>query len=106
MLAHFPPGSDRWLFGLCLSRVAAFMVYISYAAALPVLQLEWQMSGTAAGSIASAFQIPYAVSLLVSSELADRVGARRVFLASSGASAVGAMLFAAFARDYWSGLLQ
>ena len=105
MLAHFPPGSDRWLFGLCVSRVGAFMVYISYAAALPVLQLEWQMSATAAGSIVSAFQIAYAVSLLVSSELADRVGARRVFLASSGASAVGAMLFAAFARDYWSGLL-
>ena len=105
MLAYFPPGGDRWLFGLCLSRVGAFMVYISYAAALPVLQREWQMSGTAAGSIASAFQIAYAVSLLVSSELADRVGARRVFLASSGASAVGAMLFAAFARDYWSGLL-
>jgi len=46
-------GNDRWLFGLCLSRVGTFMVYISYAAALPVLQREWHMSGTAAGSIAS-----------------------------------------------------
>ena len=38
------------------------------------------------------------------SALADRVGARRVFLAGSTASAVAALCFAAFARDYWSGL--
>lgn len=81
------------------------MVYISYAAALPVLQQEWHMSGTAAGSIASSFQLAYALSLVASSELADRVGARRVFLVSTAASGVGAVLFAAFARDYWSGLL-
>ncbi len=81
------------------------MVYISYAAALPVLQREWQMSGTAAGSIASSFQVAYALSLMACSELADRIGARRVFLASTAASAVGAALFATFARDYWSGLL-
>ena len=71
------PGSEAWLLTLCLARVGTFMVYISYAAALPVLQREWQMSGTAAGSIASSFQLAYALSLLVSSELADRLGARR-----------------------------
>ena len=106
MPARLSPGSDPWLFGLCLSRVGAFMVYISYAAALPVLQREWQMSATAAGSIASSFQIAYAISLLACSELADRIGARRVFVASSWASAPAAMLFALVARDYWSGLLS
>jgi len=106
MPARLSPGSDPWLFGLCLSRVGAFMVYISYAAALPVLQREWQMSATAAGSIASSFQIAYAISLLACSELADRIGARRVFVASSWASAAAAMLFALVARDYWSGLLS
>ena len=82
------------------------MVYISYAAALPVLQREWQMSGIRAGSIASSFQLAYALSLVISSELADRVGARRVFMVSTAASAVGAAFFAAFARDYWSGLIS
>src|SRR3989338_10218139 len=81
MPARLSPGSDPWLFGLCLSRVGAFMVYISYAAALPVLQREWQMSATAAGSIASSFQLAYALSPLASSELADRLGGRRVFFA-------------------------
>ena len=98
-------GSPGWLLALCLSRVGAYMVYIAYAATLPVLQREWQLSGTAAGSIASAFQVAYAVSLMACSGLADRVGARRVFLAGTAASAVGAALFAAFARDYWTGLL-
>jgi len=80
------------------------MVYIAYAATLPVLQREWSLSGTAAGSIASAFQIAYAVSLMGCSALADRLGARRVFLVGTVASAVVAIAFAAFARDYWSGL--
>jgi len=80
------------------------MVYIAYAATLPVLQREWSLSGTAAGSIASAFQIVYAVSLMGCSALADCLGARRVFLVGTVASAVVAIAFAAFARDYWSGL--
>ena len=80
------------------------MVYIAYAATLPVLQREWHMSGTAAGSIASAFQVAYAVSLMGCSAVADRVGARRVFLVGTVASAVVSVAFAALARDYWSGL--
>ena len=98
------PGGDRWLFAICLSRVGAYMVYIAYAAALPVLQREWQMSATAAGSIASSFQLAYALSLMGCSELADRVGARRIFVTGTVASAVAAAVFALFARDYWSGL--
>ncbi len=81
------------------------MVYISYAGTLPVLQREWHMSATAAGTISGSFQIAYALSLTGCSELADRIGARRVFLTSSLASFVGAALFALLARDYWSGLL-
>lgn len=105
MTPSLAAGSDGWLLAICVSRVGAYMVYIAYAAALPVLQREWQMSGTAAGSIASSFQIVYAISLMGCSELADRVGARRVFLVGTLTAAVGAALFAAFARDYWSGLL-
>src|SRR5260370_5317606 len=39
------------------------------------------------------------------SEIADRVGAQRVFLIGTLATAIMAALFAAFARDYWSGLV-
>jgi len=99
------PGGRAWLGAICLSRVGSFMVYIAYAATLPVLQHDWHLSGTAAGSIASVFQVAYAISLMGCSALADRVGARRVFLVGSATTAVVAALFAALARDYWSGLV-
>src|SRR5512144_2726863 len=99
------PGSGAWLLAICVSRVGAYMIYIAYAAALPVLQREWDMSATAAGGIASCFQVAYAISLMGCSEIADRVGAQRVFLVGTLASAVMAALFAIFARDYWSGLV-
>lgn len=98
------PGGRGWLLAICASRVGAYMVYIAFAATLPVLQREWALSGTAAGSIASAFQIAYAVSLMGCSALADRIGARRVFLSGTVASAIAAVAFASLARDYWSGL--
>ena len=96
---------DLWLLGICSSRVFTYLVFMTYAAALPVLQREWEMSAAAAGSISSGFQIGYAVSLLIFSELADRIGARRVFLWSSFCSVAASLLFAVFARGYYSGLI-
>jgi MFS family permease len=63
------------------------------------------MSATAAGSISTAFQLSYAVSLVVCSSLADRLGARRVFLLSSWISAVVALGFGLLARSYVSALV-
>ena len=103
-MSSFAPGGSAWLIAICVSRVGSYMVYIAYAATLPVLQREWHLSGTAAGSIASAFQVAYALSLMGCSTLADRVGARRVFLVGTVTSAVVAAAFATYARDYWSGL--
>jgi MFS family permease len=100
-----PSENFGWLIAISASRVGTYMVYIAFAATLPVLQHEWRLSGTAAGSIAAAFQIAYAISLMACSELADRVGARRVFIAGTFASALLSLMFAALARDYWSGLV-
>ena len=80
-------------------------VFMSYAAALPVLRVEWDMTATAAGSISTGFQLGYAVSLVCCSWLADRAGARRVFLGTAWLSAVSAIAFALFARSYVSGLV-
>ena len=95
---------DVWLIGLCTSRVFTYLVFMTYAAALPVLQREWEMSASAAGSISSGFQIGYAVSLLIFSVLADRIGAKRVFLLSNFSAVIVSLLFATFARGYYSGL--
>src|SRR6266571_3364011 len=80
-------------------------VFMTYAATLSVLRDEWGMSATAAGSISTGFQLGYAVSLVFFSSLADRVGARRVFLGSAWLSAVFALAWALWARSYLSGLV-
>src|SRR5438128_6361804 len=80
-------------------------VFMTYAATLSVLRDEWGMSATAAGSISTGFQLGYAVSLVFFSSLADRVGARRVFLGSAWVSAVFALAWALWARSYLSGLV-
>jgi MFS family permease len=96
---------DLWLVGICFSRVFTYLVFLTYAAVLPVLQGEWEMSAATAGSISSGFQIGYAFSLLVFSALADRVGAKRVFLLSNFFTVIASLLFTAFARGYNSGLI-
>ncbi len=94
-----------WLVGMCAARFGSSVPYLAYAAVLPLLQTEWGMSATAAGSIASAFQIGYAVSLVVFSALADRVGARRIFVWSCASTAVATGLIPLLARSYPSGLV-
>lgn len=96
---------DGWLLAVCLARALLTLIFMTYAACLPVLRVEWGMSARAAGSIATGFQVGYAVSLLVLSAVADRVGARRVFLGSAAASAVTALGFAVFARSWLSALV-
>jgi MFS family permease len=100
-----PAGLDVWLFGLCASRFFINLVQMIYAASLPLLKPAWQMSATQAGSVATGFQIGYAVSLLGFSWLADRAGARRIVLMSAMASAVAAVAFALLARSYPTALV-
>jgi MFS family permease len=78
---------------------------MTYAAVLPVLQQEWGMSAVQAGSIASGFQLGYAVSLVVLSSVADRISARTVHLGSLFASGISSIAFALLARDFLSGLI-
>jgi len=95
---------DWWLTGICLARTFNGLVFMTYAAALPVLQREWEMSAAAAGSIAGGFQFGYAISLVIFSFLADRFCPKKLYLYSMTACAVCSLLFAGLARDYYSGL--
>ena len=95
---------DGWLMAICIGRIFMYMNFMVYAACLPILKGEWGMSATQAGSIASGFAIGYAASLAVASWLADRFGARRIFVLSAAMSAATSILFGFFARDYWTTL--
>src|SRR5439155_17400919 len=56
---------DGWLLAVCLARALMTSIFMTYAAALPVLRPAWGMSATAAGSISTGPQLGYAVSLVV-----------------------------------------
>lgn len=96
---------DAWLGAVCVARTFMTSIFMTYAATLPVLRVAWGMSATAAGSISTGFQLGYAISLVVFSWLADRVGARKVFLGSAWLAAAAALAFALYARSYLTGLL-
>jgi MFS family permease len=98
-------GDAAWLAQLCISRTGFTLIFTAYAAALPLLVPEWNMSASQAGLIHSAWQLGYLASLFTVGFLADRYGAKRVFLASSVAAGASGLLFALFADGFVSGAL-
>ena len=94
-----------FLLGICSGRIFLYLCLQNYAALIPVLQKEWQMSNAAAGSIVSAYQTGFLISVVSLAALSDWVSAKKVFLYSCVAFAVSGLLFALFARSYLSAFL-
>jgi len=95
----------HWLLWLCASRTSFTLIFTAYAAAIPLLKPDWGMSAGQAGMIQSAWHFGYLFSLVAVGFLADRYGAKRVFLVSSIASSISAMVFALFAESFVSGVI-
>ncbi|SMF55695.1 Sugar phosphate permease [Tistlia consotensis] len=98
-------GRWAWLAWLCASRTAVSLAFMMYAGVLPHLIQAWGMTAAEGGFVQTCFNVSYAVSLVLTGWLSDRLGARRLFLWSSAASAVAALLVAGFARSFESGAL-
>lgn len=98
-------GDTSWLLWLCASRTSFALIFTAYAAAIPLLKPEWGMSASEAGLIQSAWHGGYLFSLVAVGFLADRYGAKRVFIASSLASSTSAMIFALSAENFLSGVI-
>ncbi len=96
---------DGWLLLVFISRIALYSNFMVYAACIPILINEWEMSATQAGSISSAFMFGYAASLFVFAWLSDHYGAKRLFILSAFLSASSALVFGFFAHSYLSGLI-
>lgn len=96
---------DSWLILVFIARIALYANFMVYAACLPILLTQWDMSATQAGSISSAFMFGYAASLFVFAWLSDHFGARRLFLFSAVLSALSALVFGFFAHSYLTGLV-
>lgn len=98
------PRTPLWLVGLCLSRLLLSLIFTAYAGVMPLLREAWEMSAAKAATIQSAWHLGYLVSLFVVGMLADRYGARRMYLLTGVVAALAALAFALGSRGYASAL--
>ncbi len=91
--------------GLFFSRLFMTAIFMTYPACLPVLVVEWGMTGIEAGLVQTGFSVGFAVSLFMASWWSDRVGPKRVFAWFNWLGAVAALGFAAFSRSFDTALV-
>lgn len=96
---------SAWLLKFCLAYGFIMLVFMNYAAVLPLVQREWGLSNSAAGMIFSAYQVGYIASSFILTYLTDRIKARTIFLLSASWSVVANLLFALLAVDLPSALV-
>lgn len=97
--------ATRKLLLIAVSRFGTCIATMVFAGSLPYLLAAWSMTAAQAGAVQAAYNLAYAASLLVASWLADRVGAKPVFLASIWGTAAAFLAFAIGARSYPSALI-
>jgi MFS family permease len=90
---------------ICISRFGTSLATMAYAGSLSYLLGAWQMSAAQAGSVQAAYNLTYAVSLLLASWLSDRIGAKLVFSVSVWSAAAAFLAFSIGARSYSSALI-
>jgi MFS family permease len=93
-------GERSWLVMLVLSRAFVTLIFMSYAASLPILAREWSMTGTQAGFVQTCFSAGFGISLFITSWLSDHIGAKRMFLWFCWLGAAAALGFALFAHSF------
>jgi MFS family permease len=90
------------LFAICSARVFLFSTFMTVAAVIPLITVEWALSATAAGGIVSAFTLCYATSVFGFAWAADYFGAKRMVVVSAVAAALSSVLFGFTAQGWWS----
>lgn len=93
------------LAAICAARVFLFATFMTVAAVIPLITVEWALSATAAGAIVSSFTLCYAASVFGFAWAADHYGAKRMVVASAICAAAASAAFGFLARDWWSALL-
>jgi MFS family permease len=93
------------LLAICSARVFLFATFMTVAAVIPLITVEWALSATAAGAIVSSFTFCYAASVFGFAWAADHFGAKRMVAVSAIAAAAASAAFGFLARDWWSAVL-
>jgi MFS family permease len=93
------------LLAICTARVFLFATFMTVAAVIPLITLDWALSATAAGAIVSSFTLCYAVSVFGFAWAADHFGAKRMVVLSALVAAATSASFGWLARDWGSAML-
>lgn len=94
-----------WLLQFCAARAAFATMFTIWSAVLPLLKTDWGLTAWQAGMVQSAYHTGFLVSLFAVGFLADRHGARKIYLWSSLAAVLSSLAFAFFADGFVSALL-
>src|SRR5688500_3290325 len=93
------------LLAICAARVFLFATFMTVAAVIPLITVEWRLSATAAGAIVSSFTMCYAASVFGFAWAADHFGAKRMVVVSALAAAAASATFGFFTHDWWSAVI-
>jgi MFS family permease len=88
-----------------LALLLAMLIWSNFSPVLPLLVVEWRLSGAMAGAIVASCQAGYVISVFLTGYLADRIGGRRTFAISAIETGIFATAFALLAHDFWSALI-
>lgn len=79
------------------------LVWFNYSAVLPEIIEAWDLSGTRAGVVFSAFQVGYLLAIVPAGSLADRYPARWIVAVGAAGTGCASLLFGVLADGYLSG---
>jgi MFS family permease len=94
-----------WLLSLSATQAGALLVFMNFAGAMPLLQVDWGLSNAQAGAIQSAGQAGYVIAVLLISSLTDYIESRWLIVGGALWAGVGNLIFAAFAYDTTSAII-
>src|SRR4051812_2530950 len=91
---------------MCVGQLGSLLPHVVVPSILAAFLIpEWHLSGAQAGLLAGSGAAGYMLTVPVLATLTDRIDARRILIAGSAVSALGTVLFGAFANGLWSGAL-
>lgn len=89
---------------LCLGQFLGHQTGLTFSALIPIVSAEWQLSASQAGLILGAFQFGNLIAYVAVGFLLDRMRTKPIMAWAAVLVALGDLLFALGARDFWSGI--
>lgn len=80
-------------------------VWFNFSAIMPVVQQEWHLSSTQAGTIVATFHLGYVLAVIFYSFASDTYNPKYSFAFGSLAAGISGLIFAAIADGFWSALI-